>query len=85
MTNNTEKAEIKVSDFGLSQVIGPNELAQTTVGTLCYAAPEIFLGQPCGKEVDFWSIGVIIFLLVSGHLPFDSLDDSEVARKTIEE
>ena len=85
MTDRSENAKPKISDFGLSKVIGPNELGHSSVGTLCYAAPEILLGQPCGKEVDYWSLGVIIFLLLSGSLPFDSHEDKEVIKKTIKE
>ena len=86
MTDNSETAELKISDFGLSKVFGPNELDyKTSVGTLCYAAPEIFLGKPCGKEVDFFSLGAIIYLMLVGRLPFDDIKDKEVIRMTIEE
>ena len=44
MTDNSEKAELRLSDFGLSKILGPNETVKSTVGTLCYAGPEIFLG-----------------------------------------
>ena len=79
MTDSSDKAELKISDFGLSKVIAPDAPGEpSTVGTLCYAAPEIFLGAPCGIEVDFWSLGVIIYMLLCGSLPFDSIADKEV-------
>ena len=52
VTDNSEEAEVKIADFGFSKVFGPNELKESSMGTLCYCAPEIFLGKPCGKEVD---------------------------------
>lgn len=46
-------------------------------------APEVLLQKPYGKEVDLWSIGVIMYLLLSRVLPFDDEDDREIARQTI--
>ena len=46
-------------------------------------APEILSQKPYDKSVDCWSLGIIIFLMLSRHLPFDSTDDKEIGRKTI--
>jgi len=43
----------------------------------------VLLQKPYGKEVDLWSLGVIIYLLLSRVLPFDDEDDREIARQTI--
>ena len=67
-------------DFGLSKIIGPNETSQEPFGALSYVAPEVLLQKPYGKEVDYWSLGVITYLLLSGVFPFDDNDDKEVAR-----
>lgn len=48
-------------------------------------APEVLLQKPYGKEVDLWSLGVIMYLLLSRVLPFDDEDDREIARQTIYE
>ena len=53
---------IKISDFGLSRIV-KDELAMTACGTPGYVAPEILGGQGYGKEVDFWSIGVILYIM----------------------
>lgn len=45
----------------------------------------MLLQKPYGKEVDLWSLGVIIYLLLSRVLPFDDEDDREIARQTIYE
>jgi len=46
-------------------------------------APEVLLQKPYGKEVDLWSLGVIIYLLLCRVLPYDDEDDKEIARATI--
>jgi calcium/calmodulin-dependent protein kinase I len=57
-----EEAIIKVTDFGLARFV-QNELATTACGTPNYVAPEIIAGHGYGKEVDIWSIGVIIYIM----------------------
>jgi calcium/calmodulin-dependent protein kinase I len=57
-----EGSNIKITDFGLARFV-QNELATTACGTPNYVAPEIIAGQGYGKEVDYWSIGVIIYIM----------------------
>ena len=49
MTNSSDDAELKVVDFGLSKIVGPNETSTQPFGTLCYAAPEVLSSRPYGK------------------------------------
>ena len=83
MTDDTDSATPKLVDFGLSKIIGPSETCTEPFGTLSYVAPEVLLQKPYDKSVDLWSLGVIIYLLISGTLPFDDDDDREIARQTI--
>ena len=55
-------AIIKIADFGLARFL-QGELATTACGTPGYVAPEILDGKGYGKEVDYWSIGVILYIL----------------------
>jgi serine/threonine protein kinase len=56
---------LKLADFGLANILKPNELMHLACGTPGYVAPEVLRGQFYGKEVDMWSIGVILYILVS--------------------
>lgn len=76
--------DLKIADFGLSKMILPKEKMDTACGTLSYVAPEVLTLQGYGKEADLWSIGVILFLLLCGKLPFDGEDHNEIIRSTIQ-
>ena len=63
---------IKIIDFSLARIL-PNEiLAMTVCGTPGYVAPEVLKGDGYGKEVDYWSIGIILYTLLCGYKPFTS-------------
>ncbi|KAF2074903.1 hypothetical protein CYY_003780 [Polysphondylium violaceum] len=77
---NNGESIIKITDFGLAKIIGEKEIATTLCGTPLYVAPEII--KNClyhdgngnagyGKEVDAWSLGCILYILLSGRPPFD--------------
>ncbi len=56
-------ATIKISDFGLAKVISSNDLMMTACGTPSYVAPEILTGKGYSLAVDYWAIGVILYVL----------------------
>lgn len=63
---------IKIIDFGLSNVFSPQSHLSTFCGSLYFAAPELLDGRMyTGPEVDVWSFGVVLFVLVVGQVPFD--------------
>lgn len=66
---------IKISDFGLARFVD-NEFATTACGTPGYVAPEIVTGKGYGKEVDYWSIGIILYTMLCGFPPFYNEDNS---------
>ncbi|XP_035221038.1 uncharacterized protein LOC118193974, partial [Stegodyphus dumicola] len=67
-----EKGNAKIADFGLSNVFDEKNLLKTYCGSPLYASPEIVKGVPYyGPEVDCWSMGVLLYTLVYGAMPFD--------------
>ncbi|EAN31870.1 Protein kinase domain protein [Theileria parva strain Muguga] len=70
LTDKTELASIKLTDFGLSTLCGPNDILIQPCGTLAYVAPEVLTMQGYNQKSDVWSIGVIMYLLIRGRLPF---------------
>ncbi|XP_068620316.1 hormonally up-regulated neu tumor-associated kinase-like [Battus philenor] len=72
------KQFIKIVDFGLSNVWNITGALCTPCGSLEYAAPELFVdGRRYGPEVDLWSIGVIVYGMVTGSLPFTDAESKE--------
>lgn len=71
MTESSEKGCPKIVDFGLSKIIGPSETATEPFGTLGYVAPEVLKKSPYSFSCDIWSMGCILYALLSGSLPFD--------------
>lgn len=68
----TPNGEAKIIDFGLASTYTSGKPMHTHCGSLYFAAPELLSGQPYhGPSVDIWSFGVVIYVLVVGHVPFD--------------
>lgn len=71
-----ESWNIKILDFGLANLIQSTSLTEI-VGTPYYVAPEVLKGN-YSKECDMWSLGVIIFLMLCGHTPFNGSNPQEL-------
>ncbi|XP_053562592.1 NUAK family SNF1-like kinase 2 [Bombina bombina] len=70
-----ENKNVKIADFGLSNIYHSDSFLQTYCGSPLYASPEIVTGKPyVGPEVDSWSLGVLLYILVHGCMPFDGQD-----------
>ena len=76
---------IKICDFGLSEILSGNEKTTNSAGTLTFYAPEVLLGIPHNKEVDIWALGVILYLLLSGKVPFRDKSEKETMIKIVKE
>ncbi|KAI0871999.1 kinase-like protein [Hypoxylon argillaceum] len=78
---------VKLVDFGFTREYeGKSNYLQTFCGTICYSAPEMLKGEKyAGEKVDVWSLGVILYALLCGELPFDDDDDNMTRTKILSE
>jgi Ca2+-binding EF-hand superfamily protein len=83
--DNSQDSNVKIIDFGLTKTMAPGEKAYDKLGTLYYIAPEVIKVKPYDKQVDIWSIGVILYVMLSGNFPFCSASDSDqvIIRNTL--
>ena len=83
MSDASDGAVPQIVDFGLAKIIGPSNTASEPFGTLGYVAPEVLKKQPYTFSCDVWSLGCIIYALLSGSLPFDHESQKETIRMTL--
>ncbi|CAE7157508.1 unnamed protein product [Symbiodinium pilosum] len=77
-----EMHDVKIADFGLSKClrrVGEQEAGMTACGTLDYLAPEVVTGQ-YDERIDFWSFGVLLYVMLSGRLPFEIEGVADIKR-----
>jgi serine/threonine protein kinase len=77
----TKDNKIKLADFGLARETTEDALLQTHVGTPYYKAPEIYHQLGYSENVDLWSLGVMLFQMVAGELPFKAMTEVELFNK----
>jgi CRP-like cAMP-binding protein len=80
-----EALDVKIADFGLSKIIDTEnpQVLQTCCGTPSYAAPELLLCEGYNAPVDLWAVGVILYTLLSGCLPFFGETHSELFERIL--
>lgn len=79
-----EHMDIKIVDFGLSNIFQDQEMLKTACGSPCYAAPEMVAGKKYVPSwVDIWSCGIILYAMVWGYLPFEDPDTSKLYQKIL--
>ncbi|GMT28641.1 hypothetical protein PFISCL1PPCAC_19938 [Pristionchus fissidentatus] len=76
---NTQFPQTKLCDFGYARFIGEQQFRKTIVGTPAYLPPEVLQKKGYNKSLDMWSVGVIIYVTLSGTFPFN--DEEEVANQ----
>ena len=76
-TTGEDLFNIKIIDFGTARIFSSKKKPQSIVGSSYYIAPEV-LRQHYNKECDLWSVGVILYMFIVGHAPFDGCDDEEI-------
>ena len=84
-SNRTSSAMVKIADFGLARFFADDSELRTICGSPLYVAPEILdigmSSETYTPAVDMWSIGVILYILLSGNSPFDNEDEQVLFQK----
>ena len=82
-----QQGSVKVLDFGIAHLMGGTRLtrAGSVVGTPAYMAPEQVLGKKVDPRTDLYSLGIVLFEMLSGHLPYEANSDYEIMRAHVEE
>ena len=83
MTDKNDDTKVVLADFGLSIFSCPSEVLRVNCGTISYVAPEVLLLKGYSKMVDVWGLGVIMFVLLCGELPFQGRTQSQVIHQTL--
>ena len=88
LTDGTDNAILRVADFGLSKILDEKQsIMKTICGTWAYCAPEVIEKKPYTPEVDNWTLGVLMFILLAGYHPFDvwgNTPEPELLRKVVD-
>ncbi|XP_068109988.1 serine/threonine-protein kinase D1 [Hyperolius riggenbachi] len=67
--------QVKLCDFGFARIIGEKSFRRSVVGTPAYLAPEVLRNRGYNRSLDMWSVGVIIYVSLSGTFPFNEDED----------
>ncbi|KAJ7990394.1 hypothetical protein DPEC_G00299850 [Dallia pectoralis] len=67
--------QVKLCDFGFARIIGEKSFRRSVVGTPAYLAPEVLMNQGYNRSLDMWSVGVIMYVSLSGTFPFNEDED----------
>ncbi|XP_055513708.1 ribosomal protein S6 kinase-related protein-like isoform X2 [Leucoraja erinacea] len=70
-----ERGHLILTDFGLSRRLWRGERASTICGTIGYMAPEVLRGSPYNHSADWWSLGILLYILIAGKFPVEPQDD----------
>lgn len=75
LSSDSEFPQVKLCDFGFARIIGEKSFRRSVVGTPAYLAPEVLRNKGYNRSLDMWSVGVIIYVSLSGTFPFNEDED----------
>uniref|UniRef100_A0A8C4PJQ4 protein kinase C n=1 Tax=Equus asinus TaxID=9793 RepID=A0A8C4PJQ4_EQUAS len=75
LRNEVAILQVKLCDFGFARIIGEKSFRRSVVGTPAYLAPEVLRSKGYNRSLDMWSVGVIVYVSLSGTFPFNEDED----------
>ncbi|KAL3985838.1 Protein kinase domain family protein [Acanthocheilonema viteae] len=75
LTSDSDFPQVKLCDFGFARIIGERGFRRSVVGTPAYLAPEVLCNKGFNRSLDMWSVGVIVYVSLSGTFPFNEEED----------
>lgn len=75
LSSSHDYPQVKLCDFGFARIIGEKSFRRSVVGTPAYLAPEVLRNKGYNRSLDMWSVGVIVYVSLSGVFPFNEDED----------
>nr|CAD7452689.1 unnamed protein product [Timema tahoe] len=75
LSSDSDFPQVKLCDFGFARIIGEKSFRRSVVGTPAYLAPEVLRNKGYNRSLDMWSVGVIVYVSLSGTFPFNEDED----------
>ncbi|XP_072929596.1 serine/threonine-protein kinase D1 isoform X2 [Epargyreus clarus] len=79
LSSDEQFPQVKLCDFGFARIIGEKSFRRSVVGTPAYLAPEVLRNKGYNRSLDMWSVGVIVYVSLSGTFPFN--EDEDIAEQ----